>query len=184
MRRVIEFLRERARQLGVGDRGIVFAGAALVVAATAGAIWVYTTVTQPSVSGVLPLGSEDFEQGEVLIKFKPGTPAEDMRNFHAQNNLTELETLGKIGVSRMKIPPGFSVGETVTRLKNNPNVEFVEPNYIRGTHDSPNDKYYPNQWALAKINAPAAWDISKGSSSVVIAVVDTGLDTAHDDLKA
>ena len=46
----------------------------------------------------------------------------------------------------------------------------------------PNDPYYPLQWSLKKINAQAAWSVSAGSPSIVVAVVDSGVDLGHPDL--
>ncbi|MFH1405138.1 MAG: S8 family serine peptidase, partial [Patescibacteria group bacterium] len=48
---------------------------------------------------------------------------------------------------------------------------------------SPIDSYYQNQWYLENIHAPEAWDITTGSSNVVVAVLDTGLDLDHPDIK-
>lgn len=46
----------------------------------------------------------------------------------------------------------------------------------------PNDPEYSKQWALPKINAPEAWNITNNSTEVVVAVVDTGVDYTHPDL--
>ncbi|HEY77433.1 MAG TPA: peptidase S8 [Thermoflexia bacterium] len=46
----------------------------------------------------------------------------------------------------------------------------------------PNDPYFGSQWGLSMINAPHAWGLSRGSPSVLIAVVDSGIDLDHPDL--
>jgi len=48
----------------------------------------------------------------------------------------------------------------------------------------PNDPYYSYQWDMVKMAAPSAWAVSTGSSSVKVAVVDTGVDYNHPDLAA
>jgi len=48
----------------------------------------------------------------------------------------------------------------------------------------PNDPYYSYQWDMLKMAAPSAWAVSTGSSSVTVAVVDTGVDYSHPDLAA
>ncbi len=48
---------------------------------------------------------------------------------------------------------------------------------------TPNDPYYPSQWYLSKVNFPRSWDITKGSRSIVVAVLDTGVNYFHEDLK-
>ncbi len=47
---------------------------------------------------------------------------------------------------------------------------------------TPNDPKYNEQWYLDAIHAPAAWDVTTGSSDVIVAVLDTGLDMAHEDI--
>ena len=63
-------------------------------------------------------------------------------------------------------------------------VDYAEriPVYRLSYH--PNDLIPINQWSLPKVNAEAAWDISKGSSNVVIAVVDNAVRITHHDLAA
>ncbi|MGD2177072.1 MAG: S8 family peptidase [Anaerolineae bacterium] len=51
-----------------------------------------------------------------------------------------------------------------------------------GTTTTPNDPGWPSQWGPAKIEAPAAWDVITGTSDVVMAVLDTGVQLAHEDL--
>jgi thermitase len=84
-------------------------------------------------------------------------------------------------VLKVTVPPGREL-ETIAALRADASVLYAEPNYIAYALDTnPNDALYVNQWGLAKINAPAAWDISTGNSDVIIAVVDTGIDLQHPD---
>lgn len=55
----------------------------------------------------------------------------------------------------------------------------------RTTHtrqNGPNDPGYSSQWGLPRIGAAAAWDVTCGTSTVVVAVVDTGVDLSHPEL--
>ncbi|MCL2338054.1 MAG: S8 family serine peptidase, partial [Firmicutes bacterium] len=76
--------------------------------------------------------------------------------------------------------------DAIQALKNNPNIEYVGPDYIISSSAIPNDPYYGStyQWGLIKINAPSAWDINTGSNSVLVGVLDTGIDTTNPDLAA
>jgi subtilisin family serine protease len=67
-------------------------------------------------------------------------------------------------------------------LNANPAVEIAEPNFLYSLSTTPNDPLYNTQWALQKINAREAWNISTGSKNVVVGVIDTGIDGTHPDL--
>ncbi|MEW5759218.1 MAG: S8 family serine peptidase [Candidatus Thermoplasmatota archaeon] len=70
----------------------------------------------------------------------------------------------------------------IDRIKKSPQVRYVEPNYLRKPTLVPNDPKYSTQWAIPKIKADNAWDIVTGSNSVILAIVDSGVDYNHPDL--
>jgi subtilisin family serine protease len=65
-------------------------------------------------------------------------------------------------------------------------VLYAEPDYILHTAATPNDPRFMSgeQYGLAKIGAPAAWNTTTGSSSIVVGVIDEGVDVSHQDLQA
>ncbi len=63
------------------------------------------------------------------------------------------------------------------------NVQWAEPYYLGQMLFSPDDALYSKQYALRKISAEEAWNITKGDSTI-IAIVDTGVDWKHPDLRA
>ncbi|MFH0790846.1 MAG: S8 family serine peptidase, partial [Candidatus Omnitrophota bacterium] len=63
-----------------------------------------------------------------------------------------------------------------------PSVEQANPNYIKEMSYVPSDPLYSKQWAHKVTEAEDGWDIEKGSSEVVIAILDTGIDYQHEDL--
>lgn len=71
-----------------------------------------------------------------------------------------------------------------SKLKSNPDIDWAEPRFLYELQFTPNDPSYSQQYALTKISAPAAWDISQGDTNVVIGIVDTGVDWDHPDLNA
>jgi len=89
----------------------------------------------------------------------------------------------------------WSLEKTLAGLNNNPYVEHAEPDKIIRLARTPSDTRFDNQWALhntgqnggvpdADIDAPEAWNIATGNGSVIIAVLDSGVDYNHEDLKA
>jgi serine protease len=101
--------------------------------------------------------SQNFIQDEIIVKFKG-----DKEPFRV-----------------MKVPEG-RVGEKIKEYLNRADVEYAEPNHIAYALMVPNDPYYKYQWNLNNpvyggIQMEKAWDISTGSQSVIVAVVDTGI---------
>ena len=81
----------------------------------------------------------------------------------------------------------------VDRYKGDPNVEFAQPSYVAQATATPNDPFfhssynfpgYEDLWGLRKINAEAAWNLTTGSTNVVVAVIDSGVNAGHPDLAA
>jgi subtilisin family serine protease len=94
--------------------------------------------------------------------------------------------LAKIGAQLLKVPRG-KVLDTVASLRQGSLVEFAEPNYLVEASDAitpttPNDPFWSAQWGPPDIQAPLAWSVTTGTASVVIAVIDTGIDLTHPDL--
>ena len=63
-----------------------------------------------------------------------------------------------------------------------PGVAYAEPVFRRHLHVIPNDPYVARQWYLERIRAFDAWDIGRGDSTAIVAIVDTGIDWVHPDL--
>jgi len=94
-------------------------------------------------------------------------------------NVPDLSRIYKI---QLELESGYSPEEAVAAYNNDPQVEYAQLNHIVSINLTPNDPLYSQQWALPKIDAPVAWDISIGSSEVIVAVLDTGVDYNHRDL--
>ena len=126
------------------------------------------------------LAGHKYVPGEIVVKFKPGTASEEIRNINARHATSVIATGRMADFKRLRIPKRKTVEEMVKIYKQNPNVEYAELNYIAHTFFTPDDSYYSLQWHLHNsseggINMPAAWDITAGASDVIVAVIDTGV---------
>ena len=122
-----------------------------------------------------------FVPGELLVQAKAGVAKgkiDQLLKSHGAGTAGEIE---KIKVRKIKVPT-HALEKVRQALAKNPNISFVEKNFIADAAYEPNDYRYPSQWHLPKIAAPGAWDMDTGSGSVPIAIIDSGVDPSHPDL--
>jgi subtilisin family serine protease len=127
----------------------------------------------------LPHGSH--VEGELLISPRAGVSDVDLEGTYQGHGGRKLRALSQVNVHHIQVP-AHALEAIERALRNNPKVSFVEKNFVAQANLAPNDPNYPNQWHLPKVSAPAAWDLTTGSSSVTVAVIDSGVDPAHPDL--
>lgn len=111
-----------------------------------------------------------------------------LRNSAQQDvNLVRTTSEGSNIYQLDSMQPVSDVEALASELANNADVVFAEPDYIMQIKRTPNDIQYSQQWHYFEnnggMNLPAAWDITTGSSDVVVAVIDTGV-LPHADLQA
>ncbi|MEM7409432.1 MAG: S8 family serine peptidase [Myxococcota bacterium] len=70
----------------------------------------------------------------------------------------------------------------VEALRAQPDVQSADLNYIRQPSAVPTDEFFPLQWHYQQVNLPTAWDGVSDNNGVIVAVIDTGVRTAHPDL--
>uniref|UniRef100_A0A540VEF0 S8 family serine peptidase n=1 Tax=Litorilinea aerophila TaxID=1204385 RepID=A0A540VEF0_9CHLR len=85
-------------------------------------------------------------------------------------------------IYRLRMTGQIPLDHALALLRTDPNVEYAEPDYVARAVRVPNDPEYPQQWYLPHVGAPNAWDATTGSNQVIIAVIDSGIDTDHPDL--
>jgi hypothetical protein len=125
-------------------------------------------------------GDEDV-QGELLLRFKPGAGERAKKKVLTSLGLKAKDEIRQIGVITVSVPKG-ALHRVKSALSRDPSVDFVEVNEEVPPLAFPNDQYYELQWHLQKISAEGAWDISLGDPSIVVAVLDTGVDPNHPEL--
>ena len=120
------------------------------------------------------------------------------RNDEALTKLAQLgfhviRSLGKDHSVVLKLPTGMRVEEALLAVRSVPGLKYAEPDWVVHITQTPNDSSFSQLWGMnntgqtggipgADIHAPGAWDVSTGSDSVIVAVIDTGIDYTHPDL--
>ena len=142
------------------------------------------------------LPKDKYVPGHVLVKFRPSAGRLAMGSAHMAASADVAHTFSSVeGLQLVRLSSSAKLGEALAAYRANPDVQYAEPDYIVHAFRTPNDALFPTMWSLlntgqnsgtpgADIKATQAWNITTGSSSVVIAVLDTGVDYNHPDLAA
>lgn len=145
-----------------------------------------------------PAAAVEAPEARVIVKLKAGSPLKQIQAASRMQSLGE-----RIGITAKMLgqpspelqvmrASGISSEALASRLSKEYDVEYAVPDRIKRAKALPNDPLFGNQWylqaasptQLAATNALAAWDITSGTSNVVVAVVDTGVRFEHEDLTA
>jgi subtilisin family serine protease len=138
--------------------------------------------------------------GQLLIRFESNVTTASIADFYADHGLTELENLDFDRTDadpglRLVATPTILAAELIPTLQLDSRVKYAEPNGIIHLAQVPNDPTLSRDYGLintgqtggtpdADTDADEAWDITTGSSEVVVAVIDSGIDYTHPDLAA
>ena len=89
----------------------------------------------------------------------------------------------KLGYADIELPSNLPFDSAIRIMEMDNNISKIIYS-VRGKYGSmsSNDTYYNSQWGLRAINAPQAWDYTTGDASVIVAVIDAGVDWSHPDL--
>jgi serine protease len=149
----------------------------------------------------------NFVPGEVIVKMKPAAagalrlmPSTELKRLNLEikrDQTSGLEVVYRLPAATISTLKAQDVRDrtlaAVKSLMARADVEYAQPNYIFQLAAVPNDSAYPQQWhyfdngsaagqAPGGINLPTVWNTNKGSTSIVVAVIDTGILPGHEDI--
>ncbi len=164
-----------ARALEVGARIVAGRGQALLAVGPAP----FTPAFRP----------RDFVPGEVLVRLRSDVSVVD--TLHVHPGLGEWRFApGVWGFARVltlrvrradgRVPGHEETARVAALLTRHPDLAYAHLNHYKRTYRKPDDEFYPFQWHYQQIGMPAAWDLTTGSTDVVCAVVDDGVNPHPD----
>jgi type VII secretion-associated serine protease mycosin len=133
-----------------------------------------------------------FYENEIVVRFRQDPTRQEMNRIMGE---LRAESSRKLGYAYVFHASGMDYSQLKSYFLKNWNPLYVEPHYLYMTNDKikektsslpnvPNDLLFAKyQWNLPAIETNQAWDLSRGSSDVIVGIVDTGVDLDHPDLQ-
>ncbi|OJW44373.1 MAG: serine protease [Thiobacillus sp. 65-1059] len=122
-----------------------------------------------------------WARGRLLVAPRAGLSAGQFEQALKSVNGRSKGYIRQLNTHVVELSTGADEAAAMRELRKNRKLKYVELDMAVAPAASVSDPAYGNSWALPKIQAPAAWDSANGSG-VTIAILDTGIDSAHPDL--
>jgi subtilisin family serine protease len=123
-----------------------------------------------------------YVPGLLLVEFVEATPRPAIARSLARVGARSTGTVPGLGVEVVAVERGREA-VVASLLRTDPAVERAERDVVLTAHETtPNDPFWFAQTGSQEISAPGAWDLTRGSQTTVVAVLDSGIDAGHPDL--
>lgn len=124
-----------------------------------------------------------FVPGRILVKPRPKVSEKDFAARLQAHGAIHIKTLQHINVRLLRVDESRAEA-MLSALRHDPGIEYAERDGLASAVFVPNDPYVLSgqSWHLARIQAQQAWDYTFGSSNVIVAILDSGINAAHPDL--
>jgi thermitase len=120
----------------------------------------------------------------MMVEFKSRQELSNLKALSQKLGFTITHTWPQINAAAIKVAKGSMDEIRKAMTTRSGGVVSAQPAQQAYLDAEPNDPNYKDQYGMKLINAPAAWEIQPGKKSIKIAIVDTGVDLNHPDLKS
>ena len=141
----------------------------------------------------IKIHKQSYDKYSLIIKYKKNAPLELLDSINGIKKIKPYKALNRhlnYSLAHVKLLKTANVDEVVSKLKSFDFIISVERDEIFQKESIPNDPLFDQQWYLKDdyvpnkdINVTGVWDISTGSDEVVVAVLDSGVNLLHEDLR-
>jgi len=114
-------------------------------------------------------------EGQVIVQFREDAGEREVARIAREAGAERVRRSAFTNRYLVTLDEGFAPGDAMARMAEAPEVEYVERNGAVHAFFTPNDLGFDVQWNFRMLDAERTWDIQKGDSSVVVAVLDTGI---------
>ncbi|RKZ82376.1 MAG: serine protease [Candidatus Parabeggiatoa sp. nov. 1] len=145
--------------------------------------------------------SDDFAVGKAIVRLSPQhtvqaqsaiatlglqTQSQEPSRrqlFSFEPNLSRVRAADNMRFATPELCSKYETLLAIKQLRGLNHIIEASPNYRLQALRIPNDTLHRHQWGHSLINLPQAWDVTIGDSSVIVAVIDTGVLLKHPDLR-
>ena len=143
--------------------------------------WLVQFLFAFSISIIQAKEAPRFVPGQILVKPRPGVSESKLdAKLNARGAVSRMK-LRRLNLRLVNVSEQ-NAEAVLAALRQDPDIEFAERDYFAKAAFVPNDPYVGDQWHLAKVQAFEAWQGTTGSSNVVVAVLDSGVNMSQPDL--
>ena len=121
----------------------------------------------------------EVETDRVIVKLKPSAKAYSLKKYSKKEKTIDTKGFMKT----LSVPKQLSALEFARKLEEDSHIEYAELDKRFKLMARPKDPYYTKQWFHKKIQSETAWNKTKGSKNIIVAVIDNGIDLSQPDLK-
>jgi subtilisin family serine protease len=166
-----------AARVSFVPRTVIVAAAVLATMSIPTVTVAFSSTSRPDAT---PAGTRTW-----VVRYKPGAPqtaAMSLASSSAARNVRDVARILEIGAEVVTLPKGHE-RTALARLKSDPRVASIEPDGTMQATVVPHDPHWTQAWGPKLVHAPAAWNVTTGRGTTVIAIVDTGVDPKQPDLR-
>lgn len=124
----------------------------------------------------------NYKEGEIIVKYKSSKKKPQNSAFFVNGAKFTMECIDD-NHSYCYVD-NDSIGEMLEKCSSNPDVEYAQPNYKYTIEYTTSDPYLAYEWGLDQINAHKVWELNSSDTPLIVAIVDTGVNVQHVDLKS